>query len=122
MKRILFILLILSANFLYAEDIVSLKQLIEVGLEQNFQIRMVRNEQKISDNNLSTGNAGYLPTVDLNASYRGGHAVGQVGSDPDPFTVTEHKPEQLQVFVLDPAADVVQNTGSRRIRHRCKRK
>lgn len=71
MKRILFIVLIISANFLCAEDVVSLKQLIEKGLEQNFQIRMVRNEQKISDNNMTPGNAGYLPTVDLNASYRG---------------------------------------------------
>jgi outer membrane protein TolC len=71
MKRILFILLIISANFSYAEEIINLKQLIETGLEQNFQLRMVRNEQKISDNDASLGNAGYLPTIDLNSAYGG---------------------------------------------------
>ena len=71
MKRILFILLIISANFLYAEDVINLKHLIVTGLERNFQIRMVRNEQKISDNDASLGNAGYLPTIDLNSAYGG---------------------------------------------------
>ena len=71
MKRILFILLIISANFSYGEDVINLKQLIETGLEQNFQLRIVRNEQKISDNDASPGNAGYLPTIDLNSAYGG---------------------------------------------------
>ncbi len=70
MKQILFILLIFS-NILHAEGVVNLKQLIEKGLEQNFQLRMVRNEQKITDNNATPGNAGYLPTVDLNSTFGG---------------------------------------------------
>ena len=82
MKRILFILLIIIADFSYAEDAISLKQLIEKGLEQNFQIRMVRNEQKISDNNLSPGNAGYLPTIELNTSFNGTESnTGQYPQD-----------------------------------------
>ncbi|MDD4489827.1 MAG: TolC family protein, partial [Paludibacter sp.] len=70
MKQILFILLIFS-NVSHAEGVINLKQLIEKGLEQNFQLRMVRNEQKITDNNATPGNAGYLPTVDLNTTLGG---------------------------------------------------
>ncbi|MDD4489056.1 MAG: TolC family protein, partial [Paludibacter sp.] len=54
--------------------------LIEKGLEQNFQLRMVRNEQKITDNNATPGNAGYLPTVDLNTTLGG--TEGNTGQFP----------------------------------------
>lgn len=81
MKQILFILLIFS-NILHAESVINLKQLIEKGLEQNFQLRMVRNEQKITDNNATPGNAGYLPTVDLNTTLGGTEAnTGQFPQD-----------------------------------------
>lgn len=88
MKRILFILLIIIADFSYAEDAINLKQLIEKGLEQNFQIRIIRNEQKISDNNLSPGNAGYLPTIELNTSFNGTESnTGQYPQDGSPATL-----------------------------------
>lgn len=54
-----------------AQDIYSLKQCIETGLERNYSIRIVRNEQQISDNNATPGNAGYLPTVDMNGGFSG---------------------------------------------------
>lgn len=49
----------------------SLSSCIETGLEQNYQIRMARNEQEISDRNVSLGNAGYLPSLRLNAGLSG---------------------------------------------------
>ena len=58
----------------------NLKQLIEKGLDQNFRIRMIRNEQKITDNNATPGNAGYLPTVDLNTTLGG--TEGNTGQFP----------------------------------------
>lgn len=54
-----------------AQDIYSLKQCIETGLERNYSIRIVRNEQQISDNNATLGNAGYLPTVDMDGGFSG---------------------------------------------------
>jgi outer membrane protein TolC len=48
-----------------------LKRCIETGLERNYALRIVRNEQTIAENNLSLGNAGYLPTIDLNGGYSG---------------------------------------------------
>jgi outer membrane protein TolC len=54
-----------------AQDIYDLKRCLETGLERNYDIRIVRNEQQISSNNATIGNAGLLPSLDLNASYSG---------------------------------------------------
>lgn len=53
------------------EKVYSLQDCIEEGLENNYQIRIIRNEQLISDNNATIGNAGYLPKLDLNGSFTG---------------------------------------------------
>lgn len=73
MKRNLLLILstILVQSSTFADEAINLKSSIEKGLQQNFQIRMVRNEQKISDNNMTLGNAGYLPSVELNISAGG---------------------------------------------------
>ncbi|MDR2041089.1 MAG: TolC family protein [Tannerella sp.] len=55
----------------YAQDVYSLKQCIETGLEHNYSIRIVRNEERIAAGNATRGNAGYLPTADLNAAIGG---------------------------------------------------
>lgn len=51
--------------------IFDLKRCLQMGLDRNYSIRIIRNEQQISDNNLTIGNAGYLPVVDLSADYSG---------------------------------------------------
>ena len=50
---------------------VSLDQLIEKGLQQNFQLRIARNDQQLTDNNATPGNAGMLPVLDLNSTFGG---------------------------------------------------
>ena len=60
-----------SIPALQAQEILSLKKCIETGLENNYSIRISRNEQKVAENNMTPGNAGILPTVDLNAGYSG---------------------------------------------------
>ena len=49
----------------------TLKSCLETGLEKNYSIRLVRNQEQISKNNATIGNAGYLPTLDLSAKYSG---------------------------------------------------
>lgn len=72
MKKVLFMILAVSASLgVKAQEIYSLKQCIETGLERNYSIRIVRNEQLISDNNATPGNAGYLPTVDMSGGFSG---------------------------------------------------
>lgn len=72
MRRILITILAVSAALgAKAQEVYSLKQCIETGLERNYSIRIIRNEQLISDNNATPGNAGYLPTVDMSGGFSG---------------------------------------------------
>jgi outer membrane protein TolC len=54
-----------------AQEIYDLQRCLVIGLEQNFDVRIIKNSQQISDNNATAGNAGYLPTLDLTSNYSG---------------------------------------------------
>lgn len=72
MKRFLLLIVAIWATLpAEAQQVYSLNDCIKTGLEQNYSIRIIRNEQQISDNNATPGNAGYLPTVDLNGGLSG---------------------------------------------------
>ena len=49
----------------------TLRKCLEIGLEQNYDVRIVRNEERISDNDAAAGNAGMLPEIGLSAGYSG---------------------------------------------------
>lgn len=70
-KLITAIIVSCAAGSLSAQHHYTLKSCLETGLEKNYSIRMVRNEEQISKNNATLGNAGYLPTLDLSAGYSG---------------------------------------------------
>lgn len=53
----------------HSQGALDLSDIIRIGLENNYDLKIVRNEQQISDNNVTLGNAGFLPTVDLNSGY-----------------------------------------------------
>ena len=65
------IIICCAAGSLPAQHHYTLKSCLETGLEKNYSIRMVRNEEQISKNNATIANAGYLPTLDLSAGYSG---------------------------------------------------
>jgi len=72
-RKLLFffsVCLSIYCNAAFAQSL-SLQDCIKTGLERNYDIRIVRNEEKISENNLSRANAGQLPTIDLSAGYSG---------------------------------------------------
>ena len=73
MKKYVYTLLFAFSSLFMAEaqQLFDLKRCIETGLEQNYSIRIIRNEQQISDNNATPGNAGYLPTVDMSGGFSG---------------------------------------------------
>ena len=64
-------LLLFFALTIHAEEVYDLKRCLETGLEQNYEIRIVRNTQQISDNNATIANAGYLPNLNASAGYSG---------------------------------------------------
>ena len=55
----------------HAQEVYTLDKCIGIGLERNYSIRIIQNEEQISSNNVTLGNAGYLPTVDLNGGFNG---------------------------------------------------
>jgi outer membrane protein, adhesin transport system len=74
MKSKLFI--IAAAAFLAggpgsAQTIYNVERCIATGLENNYSIIVARNREAVSDNNLTRGNAGQLPTLDLSSRYSG---------------------------------------------------
>ncbi|MDR3340432.1 MAG: TolC family protein [Candidatus Symbiothrix sp.] len=67
----LFIFLLFIPFLAEAQEIYDLKRCLETGLERNYDIRIIRNEQQLSENNVTLGNAGLLPSLDLSAGYSG---------------------------------------------------
>lgn len=51
-----------------AQQTLSLEEAIRIGLEQNYAIRIARNNVKQAENNYSVGNAGFLPELSVSAS------------------------------------------------------
>lgn len=77
-KRYFFLLLLLTiTTVVYSqtekrpvvENVIDLRECLRIGLENNFDLQIARNEELISDNNVTLGNAGYLPEVSLNSGY-----------------------------------------------------
>ncbi len=79
-----------------AQRVYTLKSCLEAGLENNYSLRIVHNDQQIQENNATLGNAGYLPTLDFSSGYRGtidnietkSRATGEVTKDKGIFDQT----------------------------------
>jgi outer membrane protein TolC len=54
---------------LEAQKVMNLEECLQIGLKNNYDLRMVRNEEQISANNVTLGNAGFLPTMGLSGGY-----------------------------------------------------
>jgi outer membrane protein TolC len=54
-----------------AQKVYGLNEVIGIGLERNFSLLVTRNNETISNNNYTLGNAGYLPVIDLTSRYNG---------------------------------------------------
>jgi outer membrane protein, adhesin transport system len=65
----LFIIFTLRSSL--GQTVYNLNDCIRIGLDKNFSILVARNNESISNNNYTLGNAGYLPTLDLSGSYNG---------------------------------------------------
>jgi outer membrane protein, adhesin transport system len=72
MKRLIVSLLIaFGISEMPAQQHQTLEDVIATALENNYAIRIARNRQVISDNNLTLGNAGFLPSLDFRSQFSG---------------------------------------------------
>lgn len=67
----LLLLLTFTIKPALAQNVYGLKDCITIGLERNFSILIAKNDEAVSKNNYTIGNAGFLPTIDLLASHSG---------------------------------------------------
>jgi len=67
LHKILVLLVGLSSG-LYAQSVLTIEEAIKTGLEKNYSVLMVKNEQEIAKLQNNFGNAGMSPTVSINAN------------------------------------------------------
>lgn len=65
---VLLILPFLIPSQAIAQQVLTLDEAVAIGLENNYGIMISRNSVEQAENNLSLGNAGFLPVVDATAS------------------------------------------------------
>jgi len=67
MKKLFMVLLFTS--IIFSQNIVTPEEAISIGLKNNFDILIAKNNNEIANNNLGKGTAGFLPTLDANGAY-----------------------------------------------------
>jgi outer membrane protein, adhesin transport system len=65
------ILICLGSAPVRGQKVYGLKECISIGLERNFSILIAKNDETISKNNYTLGNAGFLPKIDLSGNTSG---------------------------------------------------
>lgn len=74
-----------------AKEQLTLNQAIEIALENNYSIEIIRKSSEIATNNLSRGNAGMLPRIDAvaGANYQISDIDLQIAAGPQPFDISQ---------------------------------
>jgi outer membrane protein TolC len=73
-----------------SQEVMDLQECLRLGLENNYELQITRNEALISDNNVTPGNAGFLPGVTLNSGYT------FQNSNSDQFSAGEEETVQIR--------------------------
>jgi len=68
-KYILGLFIFFCGFQLKAQEVLSLENVIEIGLKNNYDIVIANNNIVEADNNITLGNAGFLPTLDIEGNY-----------------------------------------------------
>ena len=70
MKRNIVMTALLTAlTAMASAQTLTLQECLSRGLENNYSIRISRNQEQMAHNNATLANAGYLPSIDLSAGY-----------------------------------------------------
>lgn len=68
MRKLLLILIVFSFSAANAQSFLSIDEVIQIALKNNYDIMVSRNEGLVDRANNTTGNAGMLPDINLNAN------------------------------------------------------
>ena len=95
MAKIYFIIILLTFSGL-AQNVLTAEDAVKIGLKNNYDIQIAKNNQEMAENNSGYGTAGFLPT--LNAT--GAYTVKNTEQDSDsPFTFgdTDNRTQNGQI-------------------------
>lgn len=62
------IFLLFTVTTVFPQEILTLQDAVRIGLENNFSIKIARNEAQIAANNATLGNSGFLPRIDASGA------------------------------------------------------
>ncbi len=74
----------------FAQELMTAENAITIGLSNNYDIQIARNNREIARNNTGKGTAEFLPLIDVNASYRQAHS-DQESNSPFSFGSADSK-------------------------------
>ena len=66
-KNAIFLIVFLASFVSKAQEILTKEKALEITLENNFGIKIAKNNVEIAENNTSIFNSGFLPTATLNS-------------------------------------------------------
>ena len=64
----LIIVILIFPVFSFAQDVLGIKDAVNIAMKDNHDIKIAKNNVKIAENNASVMNSGYLPTLSSNGS------------------------------------------------------
>lgn len=98
MKKIIYILsvFIISGFTSIAQNILSIDDAIKIALKNNYDIIIAGNSAKIDSVNNTSGNAGMLPTISLNAG--GTYQLNNLHQEASSGAITEYNPQAATIL------------------------
>jgi outer membrane protein, adhesin transport system len=98
---VIIVFVFFSFNNLYSQEIYSFQQCLQIALENNYSIKIAKNNEQIATNNYSIGNAGFLPYVYASASqnYNITDSRQVLATSPDPVEKDNAKSNSLTASV-----------------------
>jgi outer membrane protein TolC len=70
-----FLIFFFVQSKLFTQELYDLSRFIQTGLEQNFSLKVVRNNEQVAQNNYTPGNAGMLPTITSTNRFGGANEI-----------------------------------------------
>ena len=70
LKFVVVLVFFAAANVAFSQTEMSLQELVNTALEQNYNIQIFKNNQRQAQNSNTVGNAGMMPNVELTGEYR----------------------------------------------------
>ena len=66
----IFVSFLLSPFMLMAQNVMTAEEAIKIGLKNNYNIQIARNDKKIAHQNANKGRSGFLPIMDATGQYQ----------------------------------------------------